>query len=163
MPELQSLVETPGVFWQRADQCMYGLVTPDDDGIDTPAKKPTGFLSTSWCILEELSLVCDSSHRHQHLMSGRAAAAALYPPQLCKAICRGLAKQRSYDDSGLVGGQRFGRKEIKALLNKLNSRIADNNGIDNIHTYDDKYGSQEASSHLADEPGGGETHDNTPD
>ena len=57
MPELQSLVETPGVFWQRADQCMYGLMTPDDDGIDTPAKKPTGFLSTSWCILEELSLV----------------------------------------------------------------------------------------------------------
>lgn len=56
MPELQALAETPGVLWQRADQCMYGLVMPDDNGIDTPAKKPTGFLSSSWCILEELSL-----------------------------------------------------------------------------------------------------------
>ena len=25
MPELQSLVDTPGVLWKRADQCMYGL------------------------------------------------------------------------------------------------------------------------------------------
>ena len=45
MPELQSLADTPGVLWQKADQCMYGLTSPDDDGIDTPAKKPTGFLS----------------------------------------------------------------------------------------------------------------------
>ena len=33
---------------------MYGLVTPDEIGIDVPAKKPTGFLSSSWCILDEL-------------------------------------------------------------------------------------------------------------
>ena len=87
MPELQSLADTPGVFWQRAGQCMYGLDTPDEDGVDTPAKKPTGVLSSSWCILDELSLRCDGSHVHQHLMSGRAAAAALYPPALFKAIC----------------------------------------------------------------------------
>ena len=56
MPELQSVADTRGVLWQRADQCMYGLVTPDEDGIDTSAKKPTGCLSSSWCILDELSL-----------------------------------------------------------------------------------------------------------
>ena len=78
MPELQSLADTPGVLWQKADQCMYGLTSPDDDGIDTPAKKPTGFLSSSWCILEELSVQCDHAHEHQHLMGGRASAAALY-------------------------------------------------------------------------------------
>ena len=102
MPELESLAETPGVLWQRADQCRYGLVTPNEEGIDTPAKKPTGFLSSSWCILEQLSLCCDNSHVHQQLIGGRAAKAALYPPALCKAICRGLVKQRSYDDSGLT-------------------------------------------------------------
>ena len=47
LPELQSLAETPGVLGQRADQCMYGLVTPDGDGNDAPAKNPTGFLSSS--------------------------------------------------------------------------------------------------------------------
>ena len=91
-------------------------------------------------------------------MSGRAAAAALYPPALCKAICRGLAKQRSYDDSGLAGGQRFGRKELKAIVKKLDKI---NGKIDDIHKYNDDNayndtlidGSLEASSHLADEPG----------
>ena len=56
MPKLQSLDDTPGVLWQRADQCMYGLVAPNEDGVDALAKKPTGFLSLSWCILDELSL-----------------------------------------------------------------------------------------------------------
>ena len=92
VPELQSLVDTTGILWQRADQCMCGLVTPDEDGIDTPAKKPAGFLSSSCCILDELPFCCDHSHVYQHLMSGRAAAAALYPPMLCKTIRRLLAK-----------------------------------------------------------------------
>ena len=34
MPELQDLAATPGVFWQRADMCMYGLTTPDLVGAD---------------------------------------------------------------------------------------------------------------------------------
>ena len=112
---------------------------------------------------------------HQHLMSGRAAAAALYPPALCKAICRGLAKQRSYDNSGLAGGQRFGRKEFEAVLKKPDNI---NNDIEDIDKLDDADpgnrctddvadkgdgtptdGSQEASSHMADEPGRDKTHE----
>ena len=113
---------------------MYGLVTPDEDGVDSPAKKPTGFLGSLWCILGELSLCCNGAHVHQHLMSRRAAAAALYQPVLCKAICRGLAKQRSYDDSGLAGGQRFGRKERKAMLKKLDQI---NGNIEDINKFND--------------------------
>ena len=88
-------------------------------------------------------------------MSGRASAAALYPPALCKAICRGLAKQRSYDNSGLAGGQRFGRKELKAMLRKLDKidgNIEDihkfNDDDDDHHHHDETLvdGSQEASS-----------------
>ena len=119
MPELQDLAATPGVFWQRADMCMYGLTTPDLVGAEMPAMKPTGFLSTAWCVLEELSLVCDGSHAHQGLVGGRAAAAAEYTPQLCRAICRGYARQRRYDSSGMVGGQGFGRGELKSLVRKL--------------------------------------------
>lgn len=170
MPELDELSRVPEVLWQRADQCMYGLVTPNDAGISTPAMKPTGFLSSSWCILEELSLRCDHSHPHQQLVGGRAAAAALYPPALCKAICKGLVRQRAYDKSGLVGGRQFGRKELKSMLRKLKQNInkcgsdmGDDPAVDNAGCNDGDddttadLGSQEASSHLADEPGVGET------
>ena len=58
-------------------------------------------------------------------MSKRAAAAALYSPALCEAICRGLAKQKSYDNSGLAGGQRFGRKSFKLMMKKLKPIGAD--------------------------------------
>ena len=99
--------------------------------------------------------LCDGSHLHQHLIGGRAAAAALYPPELCKAICRGLVKQRAYDNSGLAGGRQFGRKELKAMLRKLDSkasRSCSSIGSDNDDDDDDNtttHGSQEASSHLA--------------
>ena len=36
---------------------------------------------------------CDGSHIHQPLVNGRAGPAAVYPPALCRAICRGLVKQ----------------------------------------------------------------------
>lgn len=159
-------------------------MTPHDDGYDAPAKKPTGFLSFSRCILEEFSLRCGWSHVHPHLMSGRAAAAVLYPPALCRAICRGFSKQRACDNSGLAGGQRFGRKELESMTRTLGMINGDIEAIDlangskgslgddiggepsislSIDDIDDNndaltYGSQEASSHLTDEPGRGETH-----
>ena len=88
-----------------ADQCMYGLLTPGPGPAPRellPAKKPTRFMSNSWCILQELSTRCDHSHVHQELMGGRASSAAIYPDALCRAICRGLANQKKYDRSGKV-------------------------------------------------------------
>ena len=65
---------------QVADQCMYGLVTPTGKhGETAPAKKPTKFVSNSWCVLQELSIRCDGSHVHQHLIAGRASEAQQYP------------------------------------------------------------------------------------
>ena len=52
------------------------------------------------------------------------AAAALYPPELCRAICRGLVQQRAYDHSGLAGGRQFGRKELEAMLKNLDVLLA---------------------------------------
>ena len=94
--ELRQLSETPGVFWEAGDLCMHGLKTRDHDGGEAAAKKPTGFLSTSWCILEEVAILCDGTHTHCSLMGGRAAAAAKYTPQMCGAICRGLRRQLKY-------------------------------------------------------------------
>ena len=44
-------------------------------------------------IARELNKKCDHKHVHQHLMDGRASAAARYPEGLCRAICCGLAKE----------------------------------------------------------------------
>ena len=78
---------------------MYGLVTsgPLPDKEPMAAKKPTQFMSNSWCVLHELTTRCDKSHVHQELMGGRASKAARCPDELCRVICRGLANQMRYD------------------------------------------------------------------
>ena len=73
-----------------ADQCMYGLVTKGPEGEPMSAKKPTQWASTSPQMLKRLSTRCDGSHSHQHLIGGRAAAAAYYPPKLISQILRGM-------------------------------------------------------------------------
>ena len=102
---------------------MYGLVTPTGTaGEVAPAKKPTKFMSNSWCILQELSVRCDGSHVHQHLVGGRAAKAQEYPDALCRAICRGLANQKRYDESGQVCSGKLGLNSLKSFLNTVNAR-----------------------------------------
>ena len=134
MPELQALAFSPGVHWTRADQCMYGLTAATDDGEILASMKPTGFLSTAWCLIDELSLTCDKQHPHQPLMGGRAAGAAVCPPPLCHAISRGLARQIEYERTGLIGGKQFGRGEIKAMIKKLDKTNGD---IEAIHKFND--------------------------
>ena len=58
---------------------MYGLMTKGEKGEEVPAKKPTGFLTSSWANADELSCTCDGGHVHQSLMGGRAKDAAIYP------------------------------------------------------------------------------------
>ena len=67
-----------------------------------PVLKPTGFMTNSPCIGSQLARVCPGDHKHVHLVGGRAAGAAIYPPGLCRAICRGLAAQLHEDRIGKV-------------------------------------------------------------
>ena len=84
-------------------QCRYGLRTRGPGGTWMPALKPTRFLSSSEDILRQLGLRCRGAHRHQPLLgSGRASAAAIYPPGLCKAILVG----RRRNCSGTAGRSR---------------------------------------------------------
>ena len=73
-----------------SDQCQYGLLTPGPDGTPTPAKKPTRWASSSTSMLARLSSRCKGGHEHQHLIGGRAANAAFYPPELITDILRGM-------------------------------------------------------------------------
>ena len=73
------MMSEPGVSDTVADQCMYGLVTPNADRTElVPAKKPTRFMSNSWYVLGKLSTRWDKSHAHQPLMGGRASKAQEY-------------------------------------------------------------------------------------
>ena len=51
-------------------------------------------MTNSKVIGRELSRRCDGSHVHQTLIDGRARDAARYPPALCRAICRGISKEK---------------------------------------------------------------------
>eukprot|EP00969_Alexandrium_andersonii_P228821 10106296-Alexandrium_andersonii.AAC.1 len=51
-------------------------------------------MSTSGPVLFELGCELPSTHRLAPRASGRAAAAAVYPPQLRRAILRGVDAQR---------------------------------------------------------------------
>ena len=87
----------PELFETVMDQCMYGLTTTTDSGDVMPARKPTKWLTNSGCVAARLSARCDGSHSHQPLVGGRASAAQVYPPELCRAIAAGLADQLRAD------------------------------------------------------------------
>lgn len=70
-------------------------------GITKQAKKPTKFMTNSPCIAAELAVKCNRKHEHQALLGGRAERAAEYPEQLCKALCREIARQIKSDEWGM--------------------------------------------------------------
>ena len=89
-PRMLRLLKHPKVGTTVADQCMYGLTTKDANGKEVKAKKPTQWASSAPHMLKRLSTRCDRTHTHQHLISGRATAAAYYPPKLISQILRGM-------------------------------------------------------------------------
>ena len=89
-PYMEKILKHPKVGTTVADQCMYGLLTAGPDGQPMPAQKPTKWASSSPHMLRRLSTRCDKSHAHQHLVGGRAAAAAYYPAKLISQILRGI-------------------------------------------------------------------------
>ena len=84
------LLNHPRVGTAVSDQCMYGLKTADANGNLVEAKKPTKWASSSPHMLKRLSTRCDKSHSHEHLIGGKAAAAAYYPAKLISQILRGI-------------------------------------------------------------------------
>ena len=100
MPEMIKLKENNGVLKVQTDMCQFGMLSRTA-GIGSalgPVLKPTGFLANCKHIARELSNICPRNHEHVPLLSGRAAAAAIYPHNLCCAICKGLAMQLKEDD-----------------------------------------------------------------
>ena len=77
-------------------------MTSSDEVGTAPVLKPTGWLTNSPCIAERPGVRCsnlygESTHRHVHLVNGRARAAQVYPVKLCLAILNGLRDQLTED------------------------------------------------------------------
>ena len=131
----------PGVRLVQSNMCRYGMESFDPEaGVTKPVLKPTGFMTNSWCIATELDKKCDRMHEHTTLMSGRAAAAAVYPPALCNAICKGLQKQKAYDDTGKVCSMDLNMNQLSSIVNKMKKETDEiekkEHWIDNKHEED---------------------------
>ena len=87
------ILKQEAVLTTITDQCMFGLTTTNWEGKRMPAKKKTRFMSNSEEIMAQLNVKCPGEHQHQMLIDGRAKKAAIYPPALCRAICKGLVEQ----------------------------------------------------------------------
>ena len=75
----------------RLDQCMYGLINPDN-GI--PHQKGTGMLLSSSYMKAQLSMLCDGSHPHSPLEGGsRTKKAQQWPTGLCESILKGATEE----------------------------------------------------------------------
>ncbi len=84
---MQHIMQLPGAFVCRTDMCRYGMRVRD--GLNL---KPTRWVTNSWEVARELQRRCNGEHEHEALLGGKAADAAVYPPQLCQAVVRGLKR-----------------------------------------------------------------------
>ena len=50
------------------------------------------------------------------LVEGRAANAAIYPPQLCQAICRGFVNQKAWDRSEMVNTGKMSAHGLSSFI-----------------------------------------------
>ena len=80
---------------------MYGLTTKGNNQKAVPARKRTRFMSNSYHIIEELGRRCEGTHSHQPLVNGRAKDTEGYPKGLCRAICRGIIKEKARKEQRL--------------------------------------------------------------
>ena len=96
---IRAVLQDPSVKAVKGHMCAQGMYITDSSGERRRVFKPTGWMSNSPFILEELSKQCTNLaenpkhyHKHADLQNGRAAKAAVYPEQLCFSILRGMRK-----------------------------------------------------------------------
>ena len=95
MPELDKLRSRIEVEDVVLHMCSFGLTATDGDG-EGLVKKPTRILTNMPSIASGLHQRCSGDHRHVHLLSGKAKAAAKYTDQFCGAIVQGIQVHIEY-------------------------------------------------------------------
>lgn len=95
---------TKGINRVVGVQCCYGLKAKGEPGMG-PARKTIGVMTNSPRIALQLKRRRPRRdgyyvHKHVHLDGGRAKAAQIYSPGLCRAVCKRLIKQFEADRNG---------------------------------------------------------------
>ena len=104
--EVQHVMRQDGVTSVVNDACMFGMRATSAQGVEGPARKSTRWMTNALRVVQEISKRCEGQHaQHVHLTGGRAAGAAVYPPELVTALIRGLHAQRVEDS-------RVGRRRV---------------------------------------------------
>ena len=90
------------VLKAKTHMCQFAMTAVDENG-EGLVKKPTTMMTNSVEVHRELDKQCTpGTHRHVQLMGGKARDAAIYPKALCRAVCRGVARQTEIDASDLI-------------------------------------------------------------
>ena len=151
---ITNLLKKQGVVRVTGDQCMYGLKA-NDGAREGPAWKRTGFLTNSPCIAKRLELRCPNTkanqiHDHVVLNNGRATAAQIYPPALCRAVCQGLIEQLKVDRKGqfIIANVSSQDNDIKGMVKEAEmikskyKTIEEDNSADLEIAWDDVTGAE---------------------
>ena len=119
-----TLISQEACYLACGDQCMFGLVTSQDE----PMRKGSGFLTNNSYIAQILNTTCDLSHTHQNVMGrdrgasiNRSRMAQKYQLKLIMAILAAFANSigLSHDLLYVMGGQKTIEAEDNFELNLM--------------------------------------------
>ena len=108
----------PRAIVVKSDLCRFGMQTIGEVGEIGPARKRFGCLASSWALAEELAGTCEGQHRHYHLVERWAKEAEIYPPELCRAIARGAARQKLADEANVRTSRPMTISSFMSVLSK---------------------------------------------
>ncbi|CAJ1387436.1 unnamed protein product, partial [Effrenium voratum] len=93
-PCIEKLQAMDGVYTVQAPMCKWHMKAEDGQGVGF-VRKETCYVTNSAEMANYKALEgrCEGSHRHVHLINGRAREAQVYPPKLVNAILRGIKKE----------------------------------------------------------------------
>ena len=117
------LVNDVRTYFVETHMCRFGMHSHigSRSGDHGWVKKPTGFLTSSRHVAEQLDRRCLGNHDHVQLVGGRASGAQVYPDDLCAAIVKGVVKQKSEDGRDEVTTTRMDGNQTRRFINSLSS------------------------------------------
>ena len=121
LPCVERLLGHPSVGVTQGHMCRFLMTSHVEKrgGEEGLVKKPTGFMSSSACLLRELDKKCTGDHAHVPLVGGRAAGAQVYPQALCEAICRGVAAEKRRDGETSVSTGKMSEVGLQRFIGSL--------------------------------------------
>ena len=107
LPCVTAMLEKSDVQEAVFDMCRFGMTARDQEG-EGLVRKTTRVMTNDVGIASSLDGVrCEGGHRHVHLISGRPAAAAIYPEKCCECLLRGYdITRKGFNAMALVSSVR---------------------------------------------------------